>query len=707
MLRDLNLLPVYDSAEHDLVADLIVPLLQNSNKYLRGVGFFTSGWLRMAARGLVDLIETGGIAQFVVSPILAEGDWEALQLGDIARRDQELKRVLERSMHNLELSLEDNTKNCLAWLVADEILDFKFAIPREISTGGNYHDKVGIFIDKNNNIVAIHGSFNDTYQGTLNGEAFSVFKGWEAGHIPFVKMHKERLERLWENGNNQFVVRPIPEAVRERLVHLRKTTERPYTFSKKQEVVHLFPETPQISRSLRDYQIEAIRKWKQDNHQGVFEMATGTGKTVTALAAAVEEFNESGQVALLIFVPYLHLLEQWAQNCREFGFIPLLCSGAHPNWYAKAKSLLADFRFGALAHVSLIAVHDTAASERFQEVATLLVAEKTMVIYDEVHALGAPTLRAALIPNAKKRLGLSATPRRWYDEEGTKVLFDYFGGVSYEFSLEAAIGKFLVPYEYHPILIQMTKHEEEQYVELSAKIAMICARKERDPNASDVLKKLCIERSRAIGTASAKMPALMSTLRHMVQDCEISHQRPRDILIYCAPGRHREVLQEVARLGLNCHEFVHATSIRDREKVLERFSNGSIEVLVAIKCLDEGVDVPSTKTAFFLASTSNPREFVQRRGRVLRLADGKDRAILYDFIVIPSDGATIETAKSVLQREMPRFAEFACVATNEFEARSQIRPILDKYGLLHLLDERPWDIYHRFLASGSNFDFET
>ena len=228
MLRELDLLPVYDSSEKDIVRDLMVPLLKNSNQYYRGVGFFTSGWLRLAAEGLVNLVENGGIARFVVSPILEPDDWDALQRGQSAKQDEQLRAVLQRGIDELAGALENDTRNCLAWLVADRVLDFRFAIPRERTAPGDYHDKVGVAFDAAGDEVAFHGSFNDTFKGSLNGEAFSVFKSWEEGQRPYVERHKARLLSLWEGGNSQFAVRKIPDAIREQFIRLRTSKERPY-----------------------------------------------------------------------------------------------------------------------------------------------------------------------------------------------------------------------------------------------------------------------------------------------------------------------------------------------------------------------------------------------------------------------------------------------------------------------------------------------
>ena len=696
MLRELGLLPVYDSAEYDLVRDLQVPLLQQSVEYLRGVGFFTSGWLRIASQGMADFVEHGGKARVVLSPILEKSDWEALRLGEEARFDEALRSVLASRVADLRSSLEGDTLNALAWMVADGVLDMRFAIPREMDYPGNYHDKVGVYTDVNGDSVALHGSLNDSVQGSLNGEAFSVFKSWEEGQRPYLQKHISRLESLWNDDNPQFRVRQIPDAIREQIIQLRSTEQRPYSLLRPDPAVAQ-PSGPHCSVTLHPFQETAITRWKDAGCRGVFEMATGTGKTVTSLAAAAEKFHELGKLALIILVPYLHLLEQWERNCRSFGFSPVLCSSKHGKWQIDVKSRIQDFNLGITPSICILSVHMTAASPRFHSAVARLKPDHTMLIGDEAHGLGAPRLRNSLIECAGMRLGLSATPRRWFDDEGTAVIFSYFGQTCFEYTLEQAIGRYLTPYRYYPQLISLTGDEADYYQALTSQITSLMAKVEEDPEVREQVKMLLLRRARIISGAEEKLPAMLTLLMSLIEQNRRNRRETRDILIYCAPGHHRGVLQAVAGLGLHCHEFVHDVSLSDRDRLLGQFANGDIQVLVAIKCLDEGLDVPSTRTAFIMASSTNPREFVQRRGRILRLAEGKSEAIVHDFIVVPpSDRLALQkdTDASILKREMPRFVEFASSALNEFQARATVRDILDQYEMLNLLDEKPWDVYH-------------
>lgn len=695
MLRDLTIDAVYDSENHDLVREVQVPLLAQSQEYLRGVGFFSSGWLRLASDGIVALVESGGRIRVVASPVFEEEDWKALRTGCAARHDYALWRALQRNIDDLAVSLESETRNVLAWMVADGALQFRVAVPRDIDGKSNYHDKVAVFTDENGDRVAIHGLLNDSVQGWLNGEALSVFRSWESGQVEYVRLHHDRLEALWCDNNKQFRVYRIPDSILDSFIRLRSTEERPYKLPHPWRGVanHL---APSCSKELRDYQKTAIDLWFGAGCRGIFEMATGTGKTITSLAAAVRAYEERGRLALVVLVPYLHLLDQWAGNCTKFGLTPILCSGNHAHWDISVRSAVRDFKLGVMSSLCILAVHHTAATPRFAAAISRL-SDDTMLIGDEVHGLGAPYLRPALADPIRMRLGLSATPRRWFDEEGTAAILSYFGNTCYEYPLEEAIGQFLTPYDYHPVRVSLSDEEVEEYEGLTARIVALAGKVEDDKEAQEQMKELLLRRARVVYSAEEKLPMLIGKVREMLHEHKKRGEEPRGILIYCAPGKHKEVLRAVSATGLRCHEFVHNVGPKERQKLLKQFDGAEIQALVAVRCLDEGVDVPSTRMAYIMASSTNPREFVQRRGRILRKASGKERAAIYDFIVVPPAaridlrvGADI----SVLKREMPRFGEFSLSAENSFKARAVVRDTLDRVGMLHLLEERPWDVYH-------------
>jgi superfamily II DNA or RNA helicase len=696
MLRDLKIRHVYDSAECSLVDDLITPLLSNSLWYWRGVGYFSSSWLSVAAEGITALIENGGKARIICSPILSVQDWEAIQLGEQARSEIHLKEALSKNIEELADSLNHDLRNCLAWMISDELLEFRFAIIRQGWGDGDYHDKVGVFEDASAEKVAIHGSFNDSAHATLNGEAFSVFRSWDNGQNPFVEKHYSRLQELWRGENRQFSTFGTPDVVRDRLIRLKSTTEPPYRKDPKKFSLHELLRMDTQSHRKRDlwpHQKKAIEEWFKSGNRGIFEMATGSGKTFTALRAAEELNIRETHLAIVILVPFIHLVDQWKDECVEADYVVTSCGSAYPQWHIEMQSRITDFRSGALKNICIIAVHDTASSERFLKVLDRLIGQNVLLIADEMHELGSGSRRNALSEVYRFRLGLSATPARWFDEEGTAFLFQYFGGVCFQYTLSEAIGTALTPYIYTPIIVSLTQEEQNRYEDLTNRIVTIAGEKnEIRGDMNEQLKILLLKRVAIIAGAENKRSHLRELLlRKKQEDSEISKT-----LVYAAPGKHRLILDDIAAIGLRCHEFVHTVSPAQRTTLLEQFGKGDYQILVAVKCLDQGVDVPSTQTAYFLASTSNPREFVQRRGRVLRKADGKKRAELIDFFVFPSNnvtGVNQDTLKGLIRREMPRFAEFSADAVNLHQARAVVWNTLSRFGMLDMLEKKPWDIY--------------
>lgn len=700
MLRDLRLEQVYESSTSHLVGDLITPLMKESKDYLRGVGYFSSGWLREASEGIAALVGNGGRGRIVTSPILSLADWEAISRGGTAKADELILRSLSTSVDDLRDSLRSDTLNCLAWLISDGLLEMRFAVPRPGWKDGDYHDKVWVFEDETGDRVALHGSFNDSIKGTLNGEGISVFKSWIEGQQGYVLRHRQRLEALWNGTNDQFETKSLPDAIKDKIVKLRTTPERPYSLPADHPLLAAERRGPYSAVSMRPYQLDAIEKWVAADREGIWEMATGTGKTFTALAAAVGTYKDLGRVACVILVPYRHLLEQWERHSRQFGFDPVMCSSDYPKWRIELSSAVRDFRLGMTDSLCVLAVHNTAAGDDFIATVAPIPEEHLLVVGDEVHELGASHMRRAMLPDARMHLGLSATPRRWMDPHGTQEIERCFGEVCFDFDLDKAIeAQFLTEYDYSPEIVHLTEDEQDLYDTLSSEIsrlAVLLRQPDPAPGLKGRLEKKLRDRAKLIWGASNKLPLLCNRLADLMKAAQAEGRRPQHILVYCAPGEHRAVLKRVSELGFRAHEFVHSVSLRDRADVLNRFEQGELELLVAIRCLDQGVDVPATRTAFMLASTTNPRQFVQRRGRVLRTVSGKTHADIHDFLVFPRlerAQTAREMGQGMLRREMPRFAEFSLSARNMYKARQVAWDTLDAYHALSMLDQRPWDVY--------------
>lgn len=429
-------------------------------------------------------------------------------------------------------------------------------------------------------------------------------------------------------------------------------------------------------------------------------MATGTGKTMTALAA-VERLSASAQergsaLFVVIVCPYQHLVTQWDAATREFGVDPVLCYRSRSDWQRPLTAQLQALNQGAAPFGIAIATNATFQTEAFQSVIRAMP-QHALLIGDEVHNFGAEGLRASLPDAARYRLGLSATPERGFDPEGTAALEDFFGPVVFRFGLENAIHSgALVPYDYGVSIVELQGEELERYVELSHAIARAIGPGDLESGAlAGPAKHLLIARARVVANAAAKIPAL----RHAIRDYR---GEPYNI-VYCGDGtpEHdtgvdgiRQIESAVRllgrELGMRVQPYTSETAADDRDHFRERFERGGLQALVAIRCLDEGVDIPAARRAFILASSSNPRQFVQRRGRVLRPSPGtgKDAAYIHDFIAVPPDMAIDEeireTERRLVGKELERVVRFAELARNGPAAVESLSPLRDRYRLLHI-----------------------
>ncbi|MCP4763175.1 MAG: DEAD/DEAH box helicase family protein [archaeon] len=695
-LKKLKVKNTYSSLESGIIEEIIIPLLEKSVQYDRGVGFFTAGWLKKVTPGLLSFVKNDGKARIVTSIHLSKDDWNAIQTADQVDQDELIvKSVLSYTIDKLKKELEFDTLAALAWLVRDGILEFRFAIPKKELSGGIFHSKLSIFIDSYGNGVALHGSQNDSIQASLNEESLSAFKSWDTG-FDWYNEHRKRFNQLWNNQYPNLKVLKIKEAAKEIIIRETEHLPCPYSiFCHSKEQKEKLLKKPDFIQTLilRDYQKEAIFKWQKNARKGIFEMATGTGKTITAISAAVDVYKKENRLALIVLVPYIHLVDQWVEDLLKFGFQPIRCYESVNKWKFDAGNKIREFNAKLSDHICLVSTHQTSSMSFFRKMLSRLH-EPYLLIGDEIHELGSVSYSKALADKATWRIGLSATPDRWYDEKGTGIIRNYFGDTVIQYELSKAIREnALTPYHYYPEKIDLTDEEIEEYLYLSKIIAQEYGKKVTDQSRiANYLRK----RADLIGRATNKIPHLIKILEEHRNKSKAKGKKFQHILLYCNKGTHREVLSAVAGIGLKVHEFVHDVPLKNRKRILKAFSSGEIDGLVAIRCLDQGVDVPATRRAYILASSTNPREFVQRRGRILRRSNKKQFAVVHDFVVGPWN--TIhnfgkETARKLLLRELPRFAEFSLDAQNSQEARNMIWDSIETLDLIPYLRKRPWEVY--------------
>lgn len=617
-----------------------------------------------------------GKARWITSPILSPNDWDALRLGEEARHDSVLYRVLERNLDRLEQDLNENTLSALAWMIADRIIEFRLAIPRG-KLEGDFHDKFGVFTDADGNQVSFNGSYNDSIQGLRNYESIKVFMSWKLEYAELVKYDAERFERLWCNEDPNILTFDIPEAIYKRIIRLRKS-ERPY--NSQSGLIERTLARP-TSIVLRDYQKDAIEAWFSNECRGFLEMATGAGKTITALEASTQLYRREKRLAIIIACPFQHLVDQWDDESKPFGYRSILAYQNKNSWIDELNHEILAYNAGDQPYLSVITTHTTFISDGFQKSIARLQGS-TLLIADEAHHLGAEQTRAWLPEKIPFRLALSATPDRWFDNEGTVALHKYFGETVFSFPLEKAIGVCLTPYYYHPHLVELTSDELGVYQQMSQRIARLFGRK--DQKSQDRLKLLLIQRADLLNKASNKLPCLSDLVD---RENDMKHT-----LFYCAPEQINDVSQFLGmEKGLMISQFTNRESMNQRRELLSGFAEGRWQALVAMHCLDEGVDVPNTKTAYILASSGNPREFIQRRGRILRKAPGKEFATIHDMIAVPPLGSqndsgmtAINSERSIIRHELIRFKEFANLALNKHQALDVIWSIASQYNLLDL-----------------------
>lgn len=710
-LKDLNLRYQYRSDRHNLLTDFYIPCLQQAVTYDRAVGFFSSTSLSIAAQGLTAFVNAGGKLRLVASPQLSAEDVAAIDQG-LQQRQEVIAAALTRELEQEFEQVVSDRLACLAWLLSQGILEIKLAVYRQVSQQGIYHEKLGIFTDATGNAIAFSGSANESeWAYRANFECVDVFRSWYAGEDERIAEKVENFQQLWHNQTADLEVIEFPEAARRSLLK-RCPRDRPRREPAiaptpapspvppvpsdpppALEVEPLHSGVPALPAGLqlRAYQQQAIDNWFANKGRGTLKMATGSGKTITALAIATALYQKIGLQVLLVVCPYRHLVSQWARECQKFGLEPILAFETVRTWQSALSTQLYNVRSGQQPFLTVITTNSTLIGQSFQSQLPYLP-EKTLLIGDEAHNLGSPQLEKRLPRQVGLRLALSATPERYFDDDGTRSLLSYFGAVLQpEFTLADAIqAGALVRYCYYPILIDLTETESKRYAELTAKIARSLVLGE-DEEQHPAVAALSMQRAKLIGNAANKLEALRSL---MATRLHTSHT-----LFYCGDGSvedgvtaesTRQVKAVVkllgAELGYRVSPYTAETPLDDREDLRRQFETGALQGLVAIRCLDEGVDIPATQTAVMLASSSNPRQFIQRRGRVLRPHPNKQRATLFDMIVLPPELGrnTFEVERNLLRKELKRFLEFADLADNAAEARVKLLALQSQYGLLDL-----------------------
>ena len=719
--KELDIKKEYRSLLDSVAKDFYIPLLIQAVKYQRAVGFFSSSCLVEISKGISELAKNGGKIQLVASPYLSDEDIEAIKSG-YAMRDQVVKEAIRRKMTEGKTPFEKARLNLLANLISDNILDIKIAFTEDSDRMGMYHEKMGIITDAEGNRVAFAGSMNESAAAmTLNYETIDVYCSWK-GEVDRVIAKENAFASIWNDTEPNIKIIDFPE-LKQEIIDKYKYAVPDFEIDKKEyapdidTVLHTDlgvyteygPKFPEWFK-LHDYQDEAITEWQKRNYRGIFDMATGTGKTYTGLGALTTLSKNLGhKLAAIIVCPYQHLVEQWVEDILKFNIDPIIgySDSSQKDWPKRLKNAIRDqkLKVRGRGFFCFICTNATFSSDYVQAQLAKIKSD-TLLMVDEAHNFGAPYLSCLLYDNYKYRLALSATLDRHNDEEGTTKLYDFFGEKCIEYTLDRAIEeKKLTKYKYYPIVVTLTEEELEAYDNLSYEIGK-CIMKDKNGKIklSSKGEKLALKRSRIIAGGKNKLTMLEKVIQPYIHD--------KHILVYCGATKGLEQNQDRSdvdsedirqidavtdllgnKLGMEVSQFTSKESVEEREVLKREFSSGdTLKVLIAIKCLDEGVNIPKIKTAFILASTTNPKEYIQRRGRVLRLAEGKEYAEIYDFITLPYDTESVTSLTeaqvkrnfTLVKNELRRAEEFSRIAVNMVESASLIDEIKDAYGIQEL-----------------------
>lgn len=700
-LRDIQIDSEYRTLSCDMANDFYIPMLGEAILYKRAVGFFSSSALAAISAGIYELYENGGKIQLIASPRLSSEDIEAINDG-YQQREEIIKGALKRELEDCTDFCQQNRLNLLATLIAKGILDIRIAVTIGKKGIGMYHEKMGLLEDIEGNIVAFSGSMNETDTAIHdNYEAIDVFCSWISTDNKRVERKNQAFLKMWDGLDENICVMKFPEIEKEFIEKYQMGDIDAKSLKEGWAAYHVKPTFGLVKPewlNLYDYQQEAIKNWQANDYCGIFDMATGTGKTLTALGAVAELCKNVKRLAVIIVCPYQHLVEQWVEDIRAFGANPIIgySGSSYTNYKKELKNRIFNFNYKITDFFCFITTNASFMSKAINEEIRKL-SQDTILVVDEAHNFGAKNLQNTLQQDFTYRLALSATLERQGDEDGTNILRNFFGNKCIEYGLERAIAeKKLTPYYYYPVIVYLTDAELDKYQLYTSKIIQNIVKRKDKTIVTNLAKEFMLKRARLVAGASEKI----EKLREMAND----FKNEKNMLIYCGATNVQgydncsdddiRQIDYISRMlnfdfGMRTAQFTSREDSKERKRRLEEFQNGEIQALIAIKCLDEGVNVPAIKTAYILASTTNPKEYIQRRGRVLRLYPGKEAAYIYDFITLPRELTTVENTSSELAKseralvvkEIRRMREFCHIALNPYETQMLIMDLRDIYNV--------------------------
>lgn len=701
----------YSTRQEHRPTEFFNKALSNSSRLDLGLGYFSSACFNVLASGFAHFVKNGGIMRMYINPCVTEDDYNLLKNGDYRGFEQYLiqsyDRLLEIFSRRDELFFR-----CLSFLISRNRIEVKIVM---LKGDGIAHEKFGIFTDTEGNEVAFNGSMNLTASGlTKNIETIDTMCSWRSvDDKNRIKCYHEDFNSIWEERNSDIMVFPADDFCQrimttyptngiDELIRLENDILKDISAENaiaNQDNPH-FPS--KFKDGPRPYQIDAYQAWVKNGKQGVFAMATGTGKTITSLNCALEEYLDDGYYRLVILVPSLALVEQWGDEVRNFNYRNIIkVSSENASWKQELAKMTMKIGLGRKVNYVIISTYQSFVMNDFQ-ILLPKISNGAILIADEAHNIGSSSVRNAFRRlSITRRIALSATPNRVYDEEGTKEIESFFNDTypyTYSFSMRRAIiEERLMPYYYYPYPVKLEDDEMVDYARITRQLIQLY---NDSGNFSDPerARKLLLLRKNILHKARNKMVVF----RNIIKD--IGEEKLKFCFVYSAAGKraHSEdvddeqldeyILKEMQRVlkstfpNVTCNSYTGEDSKDMRKQKLTAFSHGQLNVLFAKNCLDEGVDVPRAEYGIFTSSTGNPRQFIQRRGRLLRRHEEKHYAFIYDMVVVPDfysphyEKRFWALEKRLVENEMRRVANFGSLASNYYTgALNMLEEIISFY----------------------------
>lgn len=696
--QDLDIQIRYRSEIHNFPRDFLIPVLSQTETYKRGTGYFSTTSLIQLSVGLFEMAKNGGKIQLVCSPNLDEKDIEAIEYG-YKTRNEVIEEALLRGIHDPVTHFEEERLNLIATLIANGNLDIKIAFMDDENGFRLYHEKIAVFIDSEGNKISYAGSINESGNG-LDGnfESLYTFCSWkDQSQIEAVQISEDDFNQMWENETTKLHVIDFPKLVVDKLMKYKKSSGVNWNTDEEEYGYRTYLKSQQKFKipdgiTLHNYQEDAVQEWQINGYKGIFDMCTGAGKTFTALYGMVQLAKKhDDHIAVFIVCPYIHLVSQWEEDVEKWCSVPIIIAHSKSyNWKNEILKSYKRFRKEGAPFVC-ITTNDTFAEEDIQQYVRRFNEEQNvLLIVDEAHNFGAPQMIEVMPWNVSNRIALSATIKRHMDKTGTKKINDFFGPKCIEYTLERAIDEGnLVHYDYFPIPVELTDYELTKYRLLSQKLKRYIVIKNGKMKISEAGKPIIYQRTRLLAGAENKIGLLMKLFEEFKED--------NNILVYCGATSVEdddsgELVRQIdlvtkklqTEFGMSVKRFTAEENLKERQNIKQYFAQGMYQVVTAIKCLDEGVNIPGIKTAFIMSSSRNPKEFVQRRGRLLRKSDNKKKALIFDFITLPRDienvqYGDIDEDKTILVGEIARMIEFGRLADNPEVVDDLVNQIMTAY----------------------------